>query len=208
MDSTTVPPTCRNRVLEGRFCFHASRPFIDEGDDVFTAVLCCPFGDDPGLRTEQKARTDEVGRASRGYGRSRTHDECRLLGLRHKLCDREGRGCDADSADINSVVGDHFLNHPARSVGHPGIIADDDLSLPIGDDVAVLLHIELDAALSRGPTVPKPGPVIGMLIPIFRAFCASTAGANTLVAVAAAMPLRTVLRSIVASTFPPALSFF
>src|SRR5882757_7711860 len=64
-------------------------------------------------------------------------------------------------------------------------------------------------ALSCGPTVPKPAPVIGMLTPILRSFCASTAGANTPVAVAAATPLRTVLRSIVASKlFPPAVPFF
>jgi hypothetical protein len=49
------------------------------------------------------------------------------------------------------------LNHPARSVGHPGIIADDHLNLPIGDDFAVLLHIELDACLELRPDGAETG---------------------------------------------------
>ena len=113
--------------------------------DLLDAVLGGPVADDGGGLREGKTGAHDIGRAlgdDRGAGR---HHDLRDLALGRQRRRGKGRRGNAEAGDeIDLVVDDQFLREALGIVGDRAVILQDDLDLPAGDGVALLLHVELD----------------------------------------------------------------
>ena len=163
-DSTTSPPPAVKRVLERGLRLDAGRPVVDQGHDALRAVLRRPFAHDPRRLAEREAGAHHVGRlVDRDRGARHHHD-----GRRSSPASPAARSASAVGVMPMPMIATLSLTiisctRRRALSAHAGVVADDQLDLAARDRVAVLLHVEPDAAAICRPTALKPAPVIGML---------------------------------------------
>ncbi len=147
-----LAPGRLERAVEGGFGVMAGGKIRHHRIDLPHPVLVGPDAERLVELRQREGHPRHVGRLGRDDRGGCVHHHHELLRLRRYVGRRHGIGRERETGEEIDLVAHHqLLGEPLGDVGGDaaGILADD-LDLPAGDRVAVLLHVELDAVVGLG----------------------------------------------------------